>query len=148
MFLPFKTWALFFRICELPWCLWKHSGLVSCFLLHGLEFRIYFLLYWLPPKARGLSLPCYLSHSLGRENRWIHAFPRSIHTKVDITLSQNFNSVYWFHFLCCYPLRYMCILYLLLGYNIHWCFVCNLCNFFSTLVMSLYWQCQVAGFWQ
>lgn len=57
--------------CRQSW-FYKYSFSLSCvnfrdFLLHGFEFRVDFLLDWLPPNA---SLLCYLNNSwVGKKSR-------------------------------------------------------------------------------
>lgn len=47
---------------ELTWLLGKYIGVVSHYVLRGLEYRIS-LKDWLPPTERNASLPWYLNHS-------------------------------------------------------------------------------------
>lgn len=61
-----------FTQIPLLYCLWiamnslENNGVVSHFVLQGLEFRIFFLFDWLPSKTDNLhSLPCYLIDSWG-----------------------------------------------------------------------------------
>lgn len=59
---------LFFIICELPCILGENITLVSYWFL---EFKVFFLLGWLPLKFGKPGLFCYLTHSLGQRARFI-----------------------------------------------------------------------------
>lgn len=89
------TDSFFFIISEFQWLLGKHSGVVSCYIPHDFEFRI-FLLRWLPTKARMPNLLRYLTHHWCREK--IHfaimPFPKALLQSE----CQNLNLDYWFYF--------------------------------------------------
>lgn len=61
---------LYLIICVLPWLSKEDSGVVSCCILHSLEFRVFVHLDWVSSKARVLSLPFYVTYKgEGREIR-------------------------------------------------------------------------------
>lgn len=74
--------------------------------LTGIELWFVFFLDWLPAKARNPSLSRYLTHSIRGENRWTHAFPKSICAKVTITIGiRNGFADYSFRIHKCYTIR-------------------------------------------
>lgn len=61
------------------------SIVVSCCLLHVLDFKVFFLLNRLPSKARDPNLTCYLDYSKRGEKKRIQAFLGSISAEVNDT---------------------------------------------------------------
>lgn len=84
---PTRTWAImalnkfnFFIISERQWFIGKDSEKVSCYVHHSFKLRIFIFIDWLPPKARKLSLFCYLNH-IEWEKKWNLVFPKDISLK-------------------------------------------------------------------
>lgn len=55
----------YFIICGLLWFLEENSGLYTCFLIHGFEFRVYVLLDEMASKEREHSLPAKITYRYG-----------------------------------------------------------------------------------
>lgn len=77
---PQHSFSSFSVNCQL---LGKESEVVSCCLLQTLEFRVFHLLDCFLPKAKELSLLCYLTWE---ETGWIDSFSKVISTKVNATV--------------------------------------------------------------
>lgn len=65
-------WWLYTDSASLPSLFGKYSGVVSYCFLCSLEFIVFHLFNWLPPKAREPSLCCYLTSSCVRGDGFIH----------------------------------------------------------------------------